>query len=330
MKKNLFYYSLLFTFLLSIAPWEQSQAQGVDVDREKIREKCEGTPYEERVRVTVARFDVRTSSQNYAAHREFGDELTSMLTNTLQNVNCFRVLESLTRMSDMTDEIDVGQGKYIDSESAPEIGKMLGAQAVFTGEITEFYVGDGGVNALGLSFSSKKARIGFIIKAINPETREVIWSDSYETETKVPGGFTGGKILGVKIVGGNKANNALGDAVERGIIKCIYGLTKKMEEGEARFPVVEFIDEANTTLTTLYVSNISSFSQTSSLMKFLQTNENVTKVERKGFVKDKGEAVFKVRHRKDLDTLLGFLEEQGSNQLEVIDLIEESISIAMK
>ena len=50
-----------------------------------------------------------------------------MLTDALQGVNCFRVLESLSNNKDLTSEIDERNSKY-SGKQAPKAGKQLGAQ----------------------------------------------------------------------------------------------------------------------------------------------------------------------------------------------------------
>ena len=209
---------LLFPFL--------TISQKVDVELETVKAKCKDKKYEERVRVTVARFNVTAKS----AHSEFGGELATMLTNALQGINCFRVLESLKNTSDFNDEIAYGQSGNVSNSSAAKVGNQLGAQVIFTGEVTEFSQGENSAGALGIKIGQSKAKVGFIIKGINPETREVYFSKSIETESAKPGGFSGVKILGIEMAGGKKQNAAVADAVERGIIKAAYVLAEEMDK----------------------------------------------------------------------------------------------------
>jgi curli biogenesis system outer membrane secretion channel CsgG len=213
--------SLLFcSFVFMVA------AQKVDVELETVKAKCKDKKYEERVRVTVARF----SSSTPKAYNEFGGELATMLTNALQGINCFRVLESLKNATDLNDEIAYGQSGNVNSGSAAKVGNQLGAQVIFTGEITEFSEGENSFGLLGVKVGQSKAKVGFIVKAINPETREIYFSQSIETESAKPGGFSGVKILGIEMAGGKKQNAAIADAVERGIIKAAYVLADQIDK----------------------------------------------------------------------------------------------------
>jgi curli biogenesis system outer membrane secretion channel CsgG len=101
---------------------------------EKIKEQCGDIPYNKRVRLSVSNFDVATPK----ASGQFGDELSQMLTNALQNVNCFNVLLSIKDTKALTDEISFGQTGNTKSGSSPQTGKMKGAQVIVMGKITEF------------------------------------------------------------------------------------------------------------------------------------------------------------------------------------------------
>ena len=132
------------------------------VKMEAVRQECTALPLEKRARISVTRFTVTTvqpgrqTQQNAAANNRLkalgtifnkgqapeadkippilGDNLTTMLTNALQEVNCYRVLESLSNNKDLTGEIDAGNNGY-SSKKTPKAGKQLGAQIVVTGYV---------------------------------------------------------------------------------------------------------------------------------------------------------------------------------------------------
>ncbi|MEQ9442433.1 MAG: CsgG/HfaB family protein, partial [Cyclobacteriaceae bacterium] len=210
--------SFLWIFaLLLLIPFQPSRAQEVTI--EEVAAQCEGVPYDQRIRISVARFSVSTRS----AQREFGDELATILSNALQGVNCFRVLESVSNLQDMTSEIALGQEGFTAAGSSPQSGKMLGPQLVVTGEVTEYAEGDNSVNVLGIGGRSSKAHIGFILKVLNPETREIVFSKSIDVEGK-SNGFSGATILGVRMTGTQRGNIALSDAIEKGVIIAVQVL----------------------------------------------------------------------------------------------------------
>lgn len=221
-------------------------AQKPKVSIEEVKQQCEGLDFKKRVRLSVASFTVATPKAN----GEFGGELAEMLTNALQNVNCFNVLLSTKDLVDINEEIVAGQAGYTTSGSSPSAGKMKGAQVIVTGKITEFAQGESSGGALGIKFGSNKAKVGFVLKLINPETREIIDSKSINVEGSA-GGFKGMTFLGIKTVGSTQNNKALADACEKGIIQAVEFIAAskdKMPYPDGGDPAAKKFDAANCTM----------------------------------------------------------------------------------
>ena len=108
------------------------------VSFEQIREMCENVPLEKRIRMSVSSFKSATQD----ATEKFGDELSHMLSNALQNVNCFNVLLSQKDISEITNEIEFAESGNVNKNRAPKKGKMLGAQIIVLGKVTEFSTGE--------------------------------------------------------------------------------------------------------------------------------------------------------------------------------------------
>lgn len=209
----LFFFSVLFSV--------QLEAQNPTISFEEVKKLCsEDIPREDRIRVSVVRF----SSRMRSPHNELGNELATMLTNALYEMHCFRVLESASNMGDFDQEFDIASKGYTNS-SAPQKGKMLGSQAIITGEITEYAQGSKNIAFSGLKVGSEKAHVGFILKVLHPETREVLFSKSVNMEGKASG-FSGLRAGGFHIAGSEDRSRALNDAVEKAIIKAAEILTK--------------------------------------------------------------------------------------------------------
>jgi len=217
----LFLVTISFSFL--ITP-KLSAQKDPKISFEDIRQKCKSKPFDQRVRLSVARFSVSTPSAN----GQFGEELSTMLTNALQQTSCFRVLESIKNAEDMTGEIAFGASGMTNAGSSPQGGQMMGAQVVVTGEVTEYNDGKNNVALAGLSIGADKARIGFIIKLINPQTRDVLFSRSINVLGK-KSGFNGMKIFGINAVGSNSQNRAVADAVEKGILEAVSVIVDNMD-----------------------------------------------------------------------------------------------------
>lgn len=215
MKKSFFLAAIALLTLVFVSP-ENLQAQNKNITLEEISRTCSNTPFDERVRVSVARFSVSTRD----AQGRFGGELATMLSNALQQTNCFRVLESITNADDMTGEIGFGNSGMTQAGSSPQSGQMLGAQVVVTGEVTEYNEGKSNVTVAGISAGGNKARVGFILKLVNPQTREILFSRSINVIGK-KNGFNGVSILGVRVAGSNSQNQALANAVEQAILEAV-------------------------------------------------------------------------------------------------------------
>lgn len=123
---------------------------------ESVKEKCADIPLEDRIRVTVARFSATASN----APSVLGENMSTMLTNALSQVNCFNVLEEQKNLEDMTDEIDASNSEYFDAATGVEKGKMKVAQIIVTGEVTEYSDATTGTKVLGIGGSVKKAKSG--------------------------------------------------------------------------------------------------------------------------------------------------------------------------
>jgi curli biogenesis system outer membrane secretion channel CsgG len=159
MKKHLI---LLFLILPSIPSFSQTNAHS---SLTKIKNECENVPRSKRIRLSVVKFKIYP---NIGAPQELGENLASMLTDALTNINCFRVLETVSATNE-------------NSQNNPGASSnALQAQLIVTGEITEFNEGKKGMDIPGLSSSKTTAHIGMIIKLIDPQTNEIIFSQHIE------------------------------------------------------------------------------------------------------------------------------------------------------
>ncbi len=193
----------LFSFFLFV-PVGVTCAQKNSV--EKVPATCKGLPREQRPRITVTSFDITRSS----AQGVVGNELGSMLTNALNKTECFNVLESLGKVGGAMEEIKFNQTGATDG-SGPEAGKMKGAQLIVTGEVTEFL--EEKMHILGIG--NNKAHIGFILKIVDPQTREVLWSESVNKKVTKPEV----RILNTDVA--KFGSKAMEDAVEKAILEAV-------------------------------------------------------------------------------------------------------------
>jgi len=215
---------------------------------QEVKQQCASLPLEKRARVSVTRFTVTTrmpgteTEKNARANNRLkalgtifnkgeapqadkipptlGDNLTTMLTNALQEVNCYRVLESLSNNKDLTGEIDAGGGQY-SSKKTPKAGKQLGAQIVVTGEVIEYSEKDKGVSVIGVGAKKKYVKMGFNLKMINPETRDIIASHVFRIESRANKSVS---VLGLVKTG--DSDPAVAAVMEDGIIEAVQYMAK--------------------------------------------------------------------------------------------------------
>lgn len=206
-------------------------SQAKKISFEDVQSSCKGIKREDRVRITVARFSV--SSRAAQATGQFGEELTAIMTNALQQTNCFRVLESLKNDADLESEIGRNESGATNG-FGPQRGKQLSAQAIVTAEVTEYNDGESAINLGVLSMGSNKAKLGVIVKVIDPETRELLWSKSINAEGK-KGGFTGVSLVGFSFIGSTKVSEAMSAAIEDLVLKTMDVLVKEKDEITSNF-----------------------------------------------------------------------------------------------
>ena len=246
MKKHLQFIGLAGSLLFST---QALLAQtDVKIKLEEIKQQCTALPLEKRARVSVTRFTVTTvqpgsqTQQNANANNRLkalgtmfnggsapqadnippilGDNMTTMLTNALQEVNCYRVLETLGNNKDLTGEIDAGGNGY-SSKKTPKAGKQLGAQIVVTGEVIEYSEKEKGVAVVGVGSKKKFIKLGFNLKMINPETRDIIASHVFRVQSRASKSVS---VLG--LVNTGNSDPAVAAVLEDGIVEAVQYMAR--------------------------------------------------------------------------------------------------------
>jgi curli biogenesis system outer membrane secretion channel CsgG len=288
---------------------------------ETIKAQCQNLPADKRVRLTVARFSVTAST----APSEFGGNLAIMLTNALQAVNCYTVLESLKNKEDMNNEIDYGEGGYAKKSTVAKKGKQLSAQVVVTGEVTEYNSKNSGVRVGVIKVGSNKAKIGFVLKIINPETRVVLYSQSINTEAKI-GGATEFGAFGVNVVSAIANDPALANACEQGIIKAVEFLASKKDSLNLIGVVnsATDINAINETEVTLTEANFNSFNAFTTLLHSVRSYKSVEKSLKSGI------ATYTVSHTGSSNTFLEELNKKMGTKYEVTGFEDGKIELKAK
>jgi len=284
-----------------------------DISFEKVKETCKGISREDRLRITVTRFSV--SSRAAQATGQFGEELTAIMTNAIQQTDCFRVLESTKNKSDLDDELSYNETGRTDG-SGPQWGQQLGAQAIVTAEITEYNDGTSRIRVGPVSTVSSNVKIGLIVKVIDPETREVLWSKSVNGEIKKPGISRATSLGGlVKFGDDSKVSKAMSAVVEDIVLRTVDILVKEKEVILKEFAAKEAAPKlARTTI----VVNNTDFLNFSRLSTELKDHGNVEEIREKTISGANGS--FVVLHHGSTDDLAQIIFDKSGAKYEIVSM----------
>jgi curli biogenesis system outer membrane secretion channel CsgG len=270
---------------------------------EKIEKKCQGIAFENRPRIVVGSFKTTTN----AAYGQFSEELATMLSNALVSTECFQVLAGVKSnlMEDIKDEQELNEGENMEEDS--EAAKMLTAQMLITGEITEFAEGREGGTVAGISLTKNRARVGFILQIVNPRTRQILFSESINSEAIALGGFSGMRFFGLPAVGSFKTK-AMGDAVEKTIIKAVELIVAQKD----KMPQVAAggtTDQTATKSATITIQEVD-FLKLSSLTTTIKTNPKVKDAAK---TLKEGTGTIKVTYEGTFDELAEYLATHATD-----------------
>ena len=166
---------------------------------------------------------------------DFARGITEMLTTALTKTDRFVVLERAA-LDKVTGEQDLGASGRVNPEFAPQVGKITGAQALITGDITRFSytqssVGGSGsfLRGLGAKVEKLNAQVGIDLRIIDAETGEVLLSQSADgnaSMSNVSATVTrGGQDFSSAIA----ENTPLGKATRQALEKIVAAVTKTMK-----------------------------------------------------------------------------------------------------
>ena len=285
---------------------------------EEVKEECVNLPLEQRTRMVVSRFNVSTPS----ATSELGDNMGTMLTNALTEINCFRMMEMLKNADDWKGELNYGK------DASKERNNR--AQVIVNGEITEFTKQQKSGGALMVKSSKEIVKLGFIIKLINPETRDILFSKSINVEGKASGGTSVALFRsisgGINLGSGENKNQAVANALEQGIIQAAEYIGSVKDK--LFLPEAGGNASTSTNNTSLTVLN-TDFDRMSGLETKLKAISNVKKVD-SSF--NDGTAIMNVEHKGTIKELLDALRASCGNTIEIkgMDTNAGTAKISMK
>jgi len=203
---------------------------------------------------------VMTASQAvFGTNVDIGKGISDLLVDKLTNDGTYRIIER-NAIAKVIGEQNFANSDRVDPSSAAKIGKILGVDAIITGDITTFGRDDknrnlggivGGTAGLALGHlgtSSSKAVVAITARMIDASTGEVLASVTSRGESKRSGtnfggggaGSGGGAAGGFGMGSSNFGETIIGEAT----MASIGDLAAKLEEGSARIPTAAAIPVA--------------------------------------------------------------------------------------
>jgi curli biogenesis system outer membrane secretion channel CsgG len=146
--------------------------------------------------------------ENKTGERVPASAITEMMTTELYNAGLFSLMER-ERLDVVADEIRLGQSGLMDSSTAPELGKIKGAQYTMTGAVTVYHYNAGGGAAVvpGVAGGAlgKTAYVTLDIRIIDNTTGEIVYAAAEQGKAKREaaglltrfGGFASGSYGGI-------------------------------------------------------------------------------------------------------------------------------------
>ena len=172
-----------------------------------------------------------------AAQWNLGSGMAEMLTTALVESGRFNVVERKA-ITDVLREQDFGASGRTTNVGAAKIGKILNAQVLIRGAVTEFDTRtSGGGNVFSFAgvdvgLSGSTAHVAVNVRMYDATTGEVI--DSLRVEGKATSGGISGGYSGADLGGFNFGSSAftktpLGKATQKAINEAVYLISERME-----------------------------------------------------------------------------------------------------
>jgi curli biogenesis system outer membrane secretion channel CsgG len=277
---------------------------------EEIKRKCADIPFENRIKVRVAKFSRSTSGTEGVDINNF----STMLSNALFEVDCYRVM---AMQKDTTDS-----GSDIETETEKP-------QIVATGEITEYSHTTNTTTALATKKTKYIAKLGFVLQIKNPVTQEILFSKSFNKEglaesnsvsvnVRVPG-------FGNQNVGSTSeqpVQSAYFDAIEKGILDAVTYLI----DNQAKIKELLKGTAGSNNKTSILVSN-ATYPKLLEIEQAIKTAPGVQKVD-KTFASGIGKMT--IIHAGSMDELVNVIVTKLGTVVDVTGMEESKITLQVK
>lgn len=181
--------------------------------------------------IAVSRFEQRAK---YSANIAMGTGMADQLADALVNSNNFVVVERQT-LSDVIGEQNLAAGARMAKSKTAQIGKIVPAQILVKGTVTEFEEQSGGsgsgINIGGITFgaNSGEAHVAVILRIIDTTSGQIIASERVEGKAKSGGTSFGIQRGGVGFGTSGFKKTPLGKAVQIAIDRAVVRIVRKLD-----------------------------------------------------------------------------------------------------
>ena len=231
---------IFISFALSETVYAQSDFTKPKEEKKSKKSKSREVVYElppaKGPKKNIAVMDFENKA-GVSSNWNIGTGMAEMLTTSLFNTGRFTVVERKA-VGDVLAEQDFGASGRTTSAGAAKIGKILNAQVLIRGAITEFgQRTQGGGSAfsfkgINLGVESTSAHVGVNIRMYDATTGEVIESIKCEGKASaggIKGGYSGSGLGGAHFGTGAFQKTPLGKATQQVIDKAVREIVRKMD-----------------------------------------------------------------------------------------------------
>jgi len=183
-------------------------------------------------RIFVAEFENRSAY----GQRRLGQGISDVLTTELANTNNFILLER-EKLETILKEQSLGQSGFINEQSAPQLGKLMGANAIITGSVIQFGTRTETYDVVLSSGKKQITTCAIDIRIVDTGSGQIVWAGSGQGEAV----RTYTNVLGSGKAGGY--DEALeGDAFRAAVVKVMEKLVTALNNLEWSCTVAKVTD----------------------------------------------------------------------------------------
>lgn len=168
---------------------------------------------------------------------DVGEAMASQLTTALEQTDCFVVSDRMA-LSHILREQELGMAGVTNSETAPDVGRVIGAQVLVKADITEFepQKESGGLNlgfassslpfGIRLGGNSGSSHVAIDLRLLDASTGEVLFSKRVEATSKSQGLALGLDFKQISIGGDKFYKTPMGQATRVALNDAVFYVMK--------------------------------------------------------------------------------------------------------